>query len=79
MKLRARLQRLERRTPPELPPNEPPGPEEEQIRAYFRGEGPRPPLPPDFNPSNPDSFLRIECCLLQRARGALKRGEYCRL
>lgn len=54
----------------------PAGAEEERIRAYFRGAGPRPPCPPYVDPLQLDSHLRVESCLLQRVRGALHHGEY---
>jgi hypothetical protein len=73
MNLRTRLLRLEQtaeqqRIPILKPP--PPSTEQEQCLAYLRGDGPRPPCPPWIDPLKWDSELRVECCLLERLRGA---------
>ena len=79
MKRRTRLQRLEQtaeRQSASLSEPLPPSAEEEQKLAYLRGEGPQPPCPPWIDPLTWDSKLRVECCLLERLRGALDRGAY---
>ena len=79
MKLRARLQRLEQQAPPRGGVLIEPWAacaEEQQLMAYLQGQGRQPPCAPHVDPLKRDTHLRVECCLLQRARGALKRGEY---
>jgi hypothetical protein len=79
MKWRTRLQRLEQtaeRQSASLSEPLPPSAEEEQKLAYLRGEGPQPPCPPGIDPLTWDSKLRIECCLLERLRGALATDAY---
>jgi hypothetical protein len=79
MKLRLRLQRLEQtalRQSPRLDKPMSADADEEQKLAYLRGEGPQPPCPPHIDPLKWDSYLRVDCCLLARFRGALDKGAY---
>jgi len=79
MNLRTRLQRLEQSVGPSPTAGLKPWSataEEEQSLAYLRGEGPKPPCPAYHDPTTWDSQIRIECCLMQRTRGALGKGEY---
>ena len=49
---------------------------QQALLAYCLGEGPSPPRPPGTDLVVWDRALRIECCLLERVRGALNPGEY---
>ena len=50
--------------------------DQQALLAYCLGVGPSPPRPPGVDPAVWDRALRIECCLLERVRGALSPGEY---
>ena len=62
--------------PPEVDLPLPPSAEQARALAYLRGEGPRPDCPSGADPQTWDSGLRVECCVLERCRGALGQGEY---
>jgi hypothetical protein len=49
---------------------------QQPLLAYCLGEGPSPPRPPGLDPVVWERALCIECCLLERVRGALNRGKY---
>ena len=81
MRLRVRLQRLERHAAT----NEPPCPPQdvfERIRraaVYYAGQGPRPPNPPCPPRRNPDewaSLQRVRHCQAARRVGTLGPGGY---
>jgi hypothetical protein len=79
MHLQARLERLERaavRLPSCLTRPLDFGAGQQALLAYCLGAGPAPPRPPGVDPVVWDRKLRIECCLLERVRGAMKPGEY---
>jgi hypothetical protein len=79
MKLPARLARLERAAMQPASGLTRPldfGVEQQRLLAYCLGEGPSPACPPGTDPVVWDHELRIECCLMERVRGALNCGEY---
>ena len=81
MRLRVRLQRLERHEATIRPPS-PPEDIFERIRraaAYYAGQGPRPPdtpCPPGRNPGEWASSLRVHHCLAFRRLGTLGPDYY---
>ena len=81
MKLRTRLQRLERAAAASaaVPPSYDPAIDTADYLAYLKGAGPRPPDPPcpaGFDPAAWESRMRLGWCIDARLLGELGDGEY---
>src|SRR5258708_13078606 len=82
MRLRARLQKLERAVLVRKSPQTLDAARQtyaEQREAYLRGQGPRPPDPPcprGIDPAAWDSLMRVGRCVDAPLTGALPNGAY---
>src|SRR5258708_13239321 len=82
MRLRARLQKLERAVLVRKSPQTLDAARQtyaEQREAYLRGQGPRPPDPPcprGIDPAAWDSLMRVGRCVDARLTGELPNGAY---